>query len=231
MNKERGLDAGEFHVKELQYLAKIEKLEKELKNMPRFRMDDQLPSLSKYIKTPTPPIMFDLGFEYERLGQTASAIGYYHKCAERSSDDGLAYEALLRIAICYDKQGERKAHEKNTLLMAIALQPERPEGYFLLCMLLERYGDVHWWENYTYACIGHTLKESEVPLLRDINYPGTKFFLFQQAVCLWWLGRFDEARTLLTKLDKGGYDYPDQYTTLIKSNLETLENNQRAVND
>ena len=50
---------------------------------------------------------FKLGLEYENLGQTAAAIRFYLRSAERSSDDVLAYEALLRCSICFRSQKNR----------------------------------------------------------------------------------------------------------------------------
>ena len=64
----------------------------EIEFHPLYRFQNLIP----YIKDPTPENTFRLGQEYEYFGQTASAIGYYHKCAERTSDDLLTYECLLR---------------------------------------------------------------------------------------------------------------------------------------
>jgi tetratricopeptide (TPR) repeat protein len=196
-----------------------------------------LPSLHKYIKSPNPENMFNLGHEYEQIGQTASAIGYYHKCAERTTNDGVAYEALLRISICYCTQTGRMAHEKNTLLMAIALQPRRPEAYFLICQLLERWGQSgnpeRWWDSYTYACIAESnekvLAFDDTPLKIDIGYPGGNFFIFQQAICLWWVGRFDESRAMLRHLDGGNHGFDEEYKAMIKSNIEALESNEGRI--
>ena len=66
----------------------------EIEFHPLYRFQNLIP----YINDPTPENTFRLGQEYEYFGQTASAIGYYHKCAERTSDDLLAYECLLRMS-------------------------------------------------------------------------------------------------------------------------------------
>ncbi len=195
-----------------------------------------MPSLHKYIKDPIPETTFELGYEYEMIGQTASAIGFYHKCAERTKDDNLAYEALIRMAICYRTQGGRMAHERNNLLMAIALQPRRPEAYYLICHLFERWASIdseRWWDSYTYACIAHSDKEllayDAIPLKRDIGFPGSQFFIFHQAICLWWIGRFDDSRALLRGLYQGDFGFNEEYKKILKSNIEALESNQGRV--
>ena len=55
--------------------------------------------IEEYILDPDEPTnSFAVGYEYELIGQYASAMGYYLKCAELTDDDKLAYECLLRKA-------------------------------------------------------------------------------------------------------------------------------------
>ena len=42
---------------------------------------------------------FRLAQEYEKIGQTASAIGLYLRCAEITDNAEISYEALLRMGI------------------------------------------------------------------------------------------------------------------------------------
>ena len=211
---------------------RVIELEEELSGRPEieFHPTPQIRNLRQYINDPTPENMFYVGQEYEAFGQTASAIGFYHQCAERSNNDLLSYESLLRMSICYREQGDRKAHEKNSLLMAIALIPDRPEAYFLLSLVYERiaHSDDHqrWWDSYTYACIGESVGDNSYqPLQSDIDYYGSHFFLFQKAVTLWWVGRCDEARELFQQLSKRK-DYPKGIQKLIKDNLSKLRTNK-----
>ena len=192
-----------------------------------------IPSLREYIQNPTTENMWKVGVEYEEKNQTASAIGFYHQCAERAIDNELlTYECLLRMALCYEKQGDRKAHEKNSLLMAIGVLPHRPEAYFLLCKVLERTAtqvdSEKWWDCYTYASIGnaneHILLSDDKPLRTDCGYIGGHFFRFQQAVCLWWLGRCDEARVAFNSLSLKDYD--NFYKEIIENNRVSLESNE-----
>ena len=48
---------------------------------------------------------FEIGYSYEKIGQTASALSYYLRCAEFTENDHLAYECLLRMALCLSQQG------------------------------------------------------------------------------------------------------------------------------
>lgn len=44
---------------------------------------------------------FQLGLEYEQMGQTGAAISFYLRTAERAQDQLVQYEALLRMALCF----------------------------------------------------------------------------------------------------------------------------------
>ena len=89
--------------------------------------------LEQYIEAPTvPEHSFEIGYEYELIGQYASAMGYYLKCAENTDSDLLAYECLVRKALCFRKLGGREAHVQINCQHAISLMPGRPEAYNLL---------------------------------------------------------------------------------------------------
>ena len=77
--------------------------------------------LETYIEAPhVPENSYAIGYEYELMGQTASAMGFYLKCAELTDNKLLAYECLLRKAICFRKQGGRETHMKGTCHLAVA---------------------------------------------------------------------------------------------------------------
>ncbi len=95
--------------------------------------------LKKYIDDPKDEkICFELGLEYEKLGQTASAIGLYLRATEFTTNIELSYEALCRIGLCFERQGNRWFMIKGIYLRAISLLPNRPEANFLLCRAYER---------------------------------------------------------------------------------------------
>ena len=74
---------------------------------------------------------FDLAYAYHERGQTASAMSYYLRAAERGSDL-LAYESLIRAHYCTQKQRERDFTAKGFLKQAQLVCPRRPEAYYLL---------------------------------------------------------------------------------------------------
>ena len=89
--------------------------------------------LQKYIIAPNDPENnFNLALYYDGIGQTASAISYYIRTAERTDDDLLKYECLIKAAMCFEKQGTRKFTVKGLLQQAVSTQSKRPEGYYFL---------------------------------------------------------------------------------------------------
>jgi tetratricopeptide (TPR) repeat protein len=142
-----------------------------------------------------------IGFEYDELGQTAAAVGFYLRAAEYAYDNNpeIAYTALLRIALCMDKQTDRNHTSKNSLLQAMAYLPKRPEAYFLLARFFERHQN--WAQCYSFASIGLSMVDETLPpLLLDVEYPGEYGFDFEMAVSGWWIGRRDESKELFNKL-------------------------------
>jgi len=61
---------------------------------------------------------------YHKQGQTAAAISFYLRAAERTDDKDLSYECLLLAALCFDKQGNRTHTVKNLFRHAISLIPD-----------------------------------------------------------------------------------------------------------
>ena len=147
--------------------------------------------LEQYIDAPdVPEHSFEAGWEYELAGQYASAMGFYLKCAELTDNDLLAYECLMRKAICFNRLGGRESHLANCCQLAIALMPGRPEAYHYLSASYERTG--------RYA----------MP--------------FQEAVALWWIGRFDACRNKfkeVMEMDKISKEYKGH----CKWNIDNLE--------
>tara|TARA_R110000824_G_scaffold43293_9_gene126889 strand:- start:1393 stop:2052 length:660 start_codon:yes stop_codon:yes gene_type:complete len=158
--------------------------------------------LEEYLADPTEPMnSFNLGLEYELVEQYASAMGYYLKAAELTDDDKLAYECLLRKAMCYKMLPDRWAHVRINCLHAISLMPERPEAYHLLSVAYE--ATANWIESYAWAKAGQRLNgiAKGDTLITDVQYAGYYALRFQQAVAEWHLGRFqtsiDQFKALL----------------------------------
>jgi len=163
---------------------------------------------------------FSLGLWYENLGHTSSAASFYIRTAENSPDDLLSYEALLRLANCFTRQGGRTYMIKGVLLRAISLMPERPEAYFLLSRLYEVNKD--WQESYSFAVMGQRLNENHPKLRTNVDYPGRYALVFEQAVSSWWIGLFDESLHLLRQLKKDPTMLPIHIAS-VRDNLNRLQ--------
>ena len=137
--------------------------------------------IEKYIyDTRNPEVNFWLGFEFEKIGQYASALTHYLKCAELSDDNMLQYEAQLRIATVFNKQGGRIKSELNALHQAIPLAPDRPEGYYLIADCQRR--RAFFTEALMYTRLGQQLSTEHPDLLTDVGFPQDYGFEFQEII-------------------------------------------------
>ena len=169
-----------------------------------------------------------IAIEYEKLGQTASAVGFYLRAAEYGYKDKplVTYAALLRVSICIDGQKDRSLTVSNVILQAIAYMPQRPEAYLLMSKFYERAGS--WQESYTYAVLGYGWTRQLWDLPVDVGYSGEFALEFQQAVAAWWIGRKDESLRMLRDLSNNRFVTPE-YAQAVKDNLERLDPNETSV--
>lgn len=160
---------------------------------------------------------FNLGVWYETEGHTAPALSFYLRCAERTENKDLAYEALIRGSYCYDKQGTRDGSAKSMLQQALVLLPKRPEAYFLLSRFSEKR---EWWTDcYIYADQALNFCDFNQPkLLTNVEYPGKYGLLFEKSIAAWWWGKDHEARMLLQEI-KNNYVVSKDYYDAIEKNL------------
>ena len=183
------------------------------------------PLLHAYINDPNSATTnWDLGLYYDSIGQTASAVSFYLRTAERTEDTLLKYECLLRSALCFERQGARNFTVRGLLQHAVSIEPTRPEGYFLLSRHYERQTyDGHWNDCYTVASIGNSVASlNSKPLRTNVEYPaGSYGLLFEMAVSSWWCGLCDESRDLFTKLYLY-YALDDAHYTSVHQNLKFL---------
>ena len=168
-----------------------------------------------------PVLSFNIAIEYERVGQTASAVSFYLRTAEYGyySHGEHVYASLLKSANCFASQKGREITVKNLMEKAIAYSPKRPEAWFLLARHYER--NQKWQEAYTAAEVGiQNLPSIFSPLPIDVEYAGDFVLPFEKAVAAWWVGRQDESeqifRTLLQQ------NLPALYRNSIKSNMDRL---------
>ena len=162
---------------------------------------------------------FNLGQEYEAMGQTGAAISFYLRTAERSRTDIDQYEALLRMAVCFEKQKTRDDTEKVILQKAMNLLTDRPEAYFMLSRLHERQKE--WHDGYTVACMGLKFSNFDLPPLNtDVGYPGKYGILFEKGVTSWWVGMTEESREIMYDL-KMNYKLDPIHANAVENNLRT----------
>lgn len=164
---------------------------------------------------------FSLGLWYESQGHTAPALSYFLRCAERSEDPDLAYEALIRGSYCYQKQGERDGSSRGMLFQAQAFRPDRPEAYYLLSRYAER---KEWWQDcYITADLGIRFCNFDLPPLRtDVEYPGKYGLLYEKSVAAWWWGKGKETRQLLQQIKNSGCTIRKEHFDTIQKTLGDL---------
>ena len=166
-------------------------------------------------------INFSLALEYEAIGQTAAALSYFLRAAERTADALLAYECLLKIGLCFERQGRRGNSVRGAYKHAVCLLPKRPEAYFLLARHYERTGDHV--SGYMYSELGLNFCGSgyDVALRTNVEFPGKYALIFQKAVSAWWWGKPEESRKLFLDL-WDNYPLDDLHRSAVEKNLKTL---------
>jgi len=162
--------------------------------------------LTNYLNYPrVPETNFALGRWYETQGHDSPALSFYIRAAEFAEEVGLdddsdlltlAYEALLRAHFCIDRQRTRELTAKSLLQRAIALDPTRPEAYYLFAKF--ELCKTNWQEAYMFCSIGYNLPIPEIPLTIPIDgYIGPESFLFTMAIASNHWGRGTESRKIL----------------------------------
>lgn len=152
--------------------------------------------LLEYIEDPNDPIKnYNLGIEYDKLNQTAAAMSFFLRAADKSEDNKeLAYECLIHIARCFDRQGNRTEHVYGSLRQAISILPKRPEAYYYICRIKN-------WNNLfedAYYLSSIALDVCDFDNLNKIanliDYQGKKSLLFEKALASWHWGKVDECK-------------------------------------
>jgi hypothetical protein len=177
--------------------------------------------LTRYALEPeNPDHNFNLGIWYENQRHNSAALSYFLRCAERTDDDLLAYEALIHASNAYDRQGTRDTTSKGLLQQALCVMPRRPEAYFLLARFSEKR---QWWQE-CYIMCQWALEFCDFeckPLRTDVEYPGKCGLIFEKSLSAWWWGKGDEARKLLDDL-KNNYNLTDDYMNKVNNNIEIM---------
>lgn len=178
------------------------------------------PLVAYAFDTENPIRNFELARWYHERKQTASAISFYLRAADRTEDSLLAYECLLHMASCFHDQGNRNYTVKGLYQHAINLLPKRPEAYFLLARHEEwnkMYSDA-----YTTATLGLNVCDFDLKLLStNVDYPGKYGLIFEKAVSSYWWGKSQECRDLFQEL-KNNYELDKTHYDSVAINLQNL---------
>ena len=186
--------------------------------------------LHKFIQDPeSPENNFYLGTYYDNIEQSASAVSYYLRTAERSRSELIKYQCILRAGLCFSKQGCRNTTVKGLFQHALAIIPTRPEGYYLLSRFYEREENYH--DAYLIASIGEKVAEKNPePLILNVEYPGFYGILFEKAVASWWVGLCNESRSLLEDLYEN-YDLDEIHKQAVENNLQRLSETSKGLHN
>lgn len=165
-----------------------------------------------------------MALEYERIGQTTSAISFFLRCAERLNIDNkkISYECLIHMGKCFDGQGRRGKTAKSCWRKALTMLPKRPEAYYYLA----RHSNWHWEydEGYTIASQALEFCEFDDPLQNtDYINPNTYkiCLLFDKAISGWFWGKFDECKNILLDLYNNHYqDLPEYQQSILYDYLK-----------
>jgi FkbM family methyltransferase len=177
-----------------------------------------------------PVLSFVIAQEYEKIGQTASAVSFYLRTAEYGyySHPEYVYAALLKTAKCLESQTNREHTVWNLLLKATAYLPERPEAWFIQAQRYEK--ESKWQECYTCAQVGLSVAADRTTNLpADVGYYGKYVLEFEKAVSGWWVGRKDEATTIFKNMLNYDNVRPE-YRQSIIYNLKNVGENIENVN-
>lgn len=137
---------------------------------------------------------------YDKYGQTAAAVSYYLRCAERTKNDNLAYECLLHVGRCFDSQDNRHTTVRSLYKHAIAFLPKRPEAYYFLAKFDNNYANHV--DAYTFCNLA--LSNADIantePLRNSMGYPGIAGILYERSVAGWHWGKTEETKQTLLDL-------------------------------
>lgn len=159
-----------------------------------------------------PELNYKLAIEYKNIGQTASALSFFLRCADRSGDDlDLAYECLIHIAECFDRQGNRTTHAYGAYKQAISILPRRPEAYYQISRL--KNWNSLFDDGYNYSSIALKVCDfKNLKPLRDVtNYTGIHCLLFEKALSSWHWGKLDECKNGFLNLYENHWNEMSQY--------------------
>lgn len=177
--------------------------------------------LNNFLDDPQNPLTnFYLGYDYDLNGQTASAVSYYLRAAERTTDTNIQYESLLRIAKCFERQKNRNFTVSGLYTRAITVDPHRPEAYFLFA---EFYYNTKDWQNcYLYTTLGLSLTtKHKEKTLTNIGYDGIIGLEYYKAVSGWYVGFYKQSKELIQKIQTTN-ELAIKYKNLLEVDIKAI---------
>lgn len=148
----------------------------------------------------------DLGTEYEKKDQLASAISHYLRAAEFGIDgdynnkEYLISECLLHAAECMNKLGGRHHTTKCIILNAISHCPKMTQSYLLMSKVYEQTKE---WQECNAMCnLGISMMDFFIPMQYDqkTREDILNELLFQRAVSEYHVGRVNQAKEQFSDL-------------------------------
>jgi hypothetical protein len=161
-----------------------------------------------------------LGLHYYNLGQYSSSLSFFLRTAELDGSENMTYESLLFVASCLKKLGRRETTELSLWHNAIRYQPTRPEAYLFISQYYESKHKFN--ESQAFARIGLEFKNNNLPLNNLLGYDHYYQLKFQDAVCAWNLGQFNESRIKFKNLAFSNHPISKFYKDLIQTNMTSL---------
>lgn len=163
--------------------------------MNRLDLQDKLEEFSHH---PTDDMAnFNLGLEYEKIMQWASAFSFYMRAAENSFNDDLKYECLIRASIMIKEQGKRHNTQECMLRHAISIYPQYVEAYFFLIEALKAQNNTKDIRTIAELAVD---KEEFGRFKSVVGYPGREALMFEQALSYWYTGMYEKAREMLNQI-------------------------------
>jgi tetratricopeptide (TPR) repeat protein len=167
-----------------------------------------------------PASNFNLGLEYENVGQSSSAISYYLRAAERCNHSSIAYESLIHMGYLYDGQGKRGRTAMSCWRKALSMMPKRPEAYYYISRYYNWISEYD--QGYLFSKLALEFCEFDLEPLECTWYiDPTKYKLcleFDNGLSAWWWGKVDESKQILLDIYNNKVDLlpPYQKNILIK---------------
>lgn len=159
-----------------------------------------------------PETNYNLAIEYKKIGQTASAISFFLRSADRCGKNlDLAYECLIHIGECFDMQGNRTAHSYGAFKQAITILPQRPEAYYYICRLKNWHSLYEDGYEHSLLALDICNFDDNIPLRNLPNYRGRFCLLFEKALSSWWWGKYEMCRNTFLDLCENHWDEMNQY--------------------